>query len=32
MYADPQRNGLSERDRATAEAVYHLPTTLRPVR
>ncbi len=32
MYADPERNGLSARDRATAEAVYHLPTTLRPVR
>jgi predicted Zn-dependent protease len=32
MYADPTRNGLSERDRATAEAAYHLPTTLRPVR
>lgn len=32
MYADPERNGLSERDRATAEAAYHLPVTLRPVR
>ncbi len=30
MYADPVRNGLSERDRATAEAAYHLPATLRP--
>lgn len=32
MYADPQRNGLSARDRATIEAAYHLPTTLRLVR
>lgn len=32
MYADPERNGLTARDRATAEAVYHLPATLRPVR
>ena len=32
MYADPVLNGLSERDRATAEAAYHLPATLRPVR
>src|SRR5690606_12403368 len=32
MYAAPQRNGLTARDRATAEAVYHLPATLRPVR
>lgn len=32
MYADPTRNSLSERDRATAEAAYHLPATVRPVR
>lgn len=32
MYADPVRNGLSERDRATAEAAYHLPATVRPER
>lgn len=32
MYADPVRNGFSERDRATAEAAYHLPTTVVPVR
>jgi predicted Zn-dependent protease len=30
MYADPTRNSLSERDRATAEAAYHLPATVRP--
>lgn len=32
MYADPTRNGFSGRDRATAEAAYHLPATLVPVR
>ncbi len=32
MYADPVRNTLSERDRATVEAAYHLPATLRPRR
>ncbi len=32
MAIDPTRNGFSERDRATAEAAAHLPTTLVPVR
>lgn len=32
MYADPTRTTLSERDRSTAEAAYHLPATLRPTR
>jgi predicted Zn-dependent protease len=32
MYADPELNGFSARDRATAEAAYHLPVTLVPVR
>lgn len=32
MYVDPTRNGFSERDRATAEAAYHLPVTVVPVR
>ncbi len=32
MYANPTRNGLSERDRATIEALYHLPATVTPVR
>ncbi len=32
MFGDPVRNGFSDRDRATAEAVYHLPVTVVPVR
>lgn len=32
MNVNPTRSDLSERDRATIEAVYHLPTTLTPVR
>ena len=32
MAVDPIRNELSERDRATLEAAYHLPATLRPER
>jgi predicted Zn-dependent protease len=32
MYVDPVRNGLSDRDRATAEAAYHLPATVTPQR
>lgn len=32
MFGDPVRNGFSERDRATAEASYHLPATVVPVR
>jgi len=32
MSINPTRNGFSERDRATAEAAAHLPTTLVPVR
>lgn len=30
MYRDPVFNGISERDRATVERLYHGPTTLRP--
>lgn len=32
MYVDPVRTDLSERDRATAEAAYHLPATVTPQR
>jgi hypothetical protein len=32
MFGDPVFNGLSDRDRATAEAAYHLPATVRPER
>lgn len=31
MYRDPVFNGISERDRATVERLYHGPTTLRPL-
>jgi predicted Zn-dependent protease len=31
MYTNPTRNGLSSRDQATAEAIYHLPATVTPV-
>jgi predicted Zn-dependent protease len=30
MYLDPTRDGLSGRDRATAEILYHLPATIQP--
>ncbi len=30
MFPDPTRDGLSDRDRATAEALYHLPATVVP--
>ena len=32
MYFDPQVTGLSERDRATAEVVYHVPPTITATR
>jgi predicted Zn-dependent protease len=31
MYRDPVFDGISERDRATVERLYHGPTTLRPL-
>jgi hypothetical protein len=32
MFGDPVRNSISDRDRATAEAVMHLPPNVTPIR